>query len=64
MTKLRMENSLDVEIISSDDSIMNFFMEDVVVATDTQLVIQELNIWHTIFKYSHGTHTNKILSAA
>ena len=39
-------------------------MEDVVVAIDTQLVIKELNIWHTIFKYSHGTHTNQILSAA
>ena len=40
------------------------FLEGVVVATDTQLVIQELNMWHTIFNYSHGTHTNQILSDA
>ena len=35
-----------------------------VVASDMQLFIQELNIWHSIFKYIHGTHTNQILSAS
>ena len=62
---LRMATSLEVAIISMDDSIMNiYFLKDTVVATDTQLVIQEFNIRNPIIKYGYGTHTNQILSNA
>ena len=62
---LRVANSLDVAIISIDDSIMDRFWYRMWLLPQIHSWSSNSSIFRTRFlKYGHGTQTNKIMSTA